>query len=109
MVGTPIPPHGMPSGTARHQPMHTRRGTSIGCRLHSPAVSETGGGPTSPGGNDPGQTTPGWYNDPAGRFEYRYHNGAVWTSDVASNGQRYVDPLAPGIHRPQVATQIVES
>jgi Protein of unknown function (DUF2510) len=54
-------------------------------------VSESGGGPTNPGPNNPG-----WYNDPAGRFEYRYHNGALWTSDVASHGQRYVDPMAPG-------------
>ncbi len=61
------------------------------CRVHSPAVSESGGGPTSPS-----PTSSGWYNDPAGRFEYRYHNGAMWTSDVASNGQRYVDPVAPG-------------
>jgi hypothetical protein len=37
----------------------------------------------------------GWHNDPAGRFEFRYHNGATWTSDVSSNGQRYVDPIAP--------------
>lgn len=49
-------------------------------------MSESGGGPSKPG----------WYNDPAGRFEYRYHNGALWTSDVASHGQRYVDPMAPG-------------
>jgi hypothetical protein len=55
-----------------------------------PVVSESGGGPTSPG----------WYTDPARRFEYRYHNGVVWTSDVASNGQRYVDPLAPGVAHP---------
>jgi hypothetical protein len=26
-----------------------------------------------------------------GRFEYRYFNGVEWTSDVAVNGQRYVD------------------
>jgi hypothetical protein len=70
-----------------------------GCRLHSPVVSESGG-PTSPGPTNSGPTKsgprdPGWFNDPAGRFEYRYHNGATWTSDVASNGQRYVDPVAP--------------
>jgi hypothetical protein len=59
-----------------------------------PVVSESGGGPT----------TPGWYADPAGRFEYRYHNGVVWTSDVASNGQRYVDPMA-GIAHPPFAVQ----
>ncbi|HWM22908.1 MAG TPA: DUF2510 domain-containing protein [Ilumatobacteraceae bacterium] len=56
-------------------------------------MSESGGG----------RTSPGWYTDPAGRFEYRYHNGAVWTSDVASNGQRYVDPLASTVpHRASV-------
>jgi hypothetical protein len=35
----------------------------------------------------------GWYPDPTGRFEYRYHNDRHWTSDVSANGQRYVDPL----------------
>ena len=38
-------------------------------------------------------TPPGWYNDPQGRFEYRYFNGVQWTSDVAVDGQRYVDRL----------------
>ena len=35
----------------------------------------------------------GWYADPQGRFEYRYFNGVRWTSDVAVDGQRYVDSL----------------
>jgi hypothetical protein len=35
----------------------------------------------------------GWYPDPTGRFEYRYHNDQVWTADVSSSGQRFVDPL----------------
>jgi len=35
----------------------------------------------------------GWYPDPMGRFEYRYHNGEAWTADVATGGRRYVDPL----------------
>ncbi len=61
-----------------------------------PVVSESGGGPTSPG----------WYTDPAGRFEYRYHNGVVWTSDVASNGQRYVDPLAAGVAPPPYTVHV---
>jgi hypothetical protein len=39
----------------------------------------------------------GWYPDPMGRFEYRYHNGTSWTADVATGGKRFVDPLAsPG-------------
>lgn len=37
---------------------------------------------------------PGWYPDPVGRFELRFHNGQVWTSDVASGGRRFVDQLA---------------
>lgn len=35
----------------------------------------------------------GWYPDPIGRFELRFHNGYQWTADVSSNGSRYVDPL----------------
>lgn len=37
----------------------------------------------------------GWYPDPTGRFEYRFHNDQHWTADVATNGQRFVDPLPP--------------
>ena len=46
----------------------------------------------------------GWYPDPMGRFEYRYHNGQAWTADVASGGQRYVDPVSgpPGLRPPGV-------
>lgn len=43
--------------------------------------------PQPPAGQDPS----GWHRDPWGRFEYRYFNGVQWTSDVAINGQRYVD------------------
>jgi len=35
----------------------------------------------------------GWYPDPASRCELRYHNGAAWTADVSTNGDRFVDPL----------------
>ena len=37
---------------------------------------------------------PGWYPDPSGRFEHRYHNGQAWTADVAVGGRRFVDPGA---------------
>ena len=47
-------------------------------------------------------TPPGWYADPRGRFEYRYFNGVQWTSDVAVNGQRYVDSEQPDAFRPSV-------
>lgn len=36
----------------------------------------------------------GWYPDPMGRFEYRYHNGQAWTADVSTGGRRFVDPLS---------------
>ena len=35
----------------------------------------------------------GWYPDPTGRFEYRFHNDREWTADVATGGRRSVDPL----------------
>lgn len=43
----------------------------------------------------------GWYPDPAGRFELRYHNGGRWTADVATDGERYVDPLGTAPPAPQ--------
>lgn len=36
---------------------------------------------------------PGWYDDPCNRYEYRYHNGQRWTSDVSSGGHRFIDPM----------------
>jgi Protein of unknown function (DUF2510) len=44
--------------------------------------------------------TSGWFPDPSGRFEYRYHNGRSWTADVAIGGERYVDRGAPGAPPP---------
>jgi Protein of unknown function (DUF2510) len=41
----------------------------------------------------------GWYPDPVGRFEYRFHNGIAWTADVSTGGVRHVDPL--GLAAPQ--------
>lgn len=41
---------------------------------------------------------PGWYPDPTGRHEHRFHNGSDWTADVSDGGTRYVDPL--GISAP---------
>lgn len=45
---------------------------------------------------------PGWYPDPTGRFEHRYHNGSGWTADVSTDGQRMVDAfgVAPSATRP---------
>lgn len=34
----------------------------------------------------------GWHPDPAHRFELRWYNGTAWTADVATHGQRFVDP-----------------
>jgi hypothetical protein len=42
--------------------------------------------------------TAGWYPDPVGAHEFRYHNGQAWTGDVSSDGVRHVSPIpaAPG-------------
>ncbi len=46
----------------------------------------------------------GWYTDPYGRFDLRYHNGSAWTADVSVVGDRFVDPMgttpAPGDSAP---------
>ena len=53
----------------------------------------------APVAND-GGVNPGWYADPLRRFELRYYNGASWTADVSTDGDRFVDPLGlevPGL------------
>ena len=42
--------------------------------------------------NDSPSVAAGWFPDPTGRFEVRYHNGRAWTADVADGGHRMVDP-----------------
>ena len=42
--------------------------------------------------NDGTTIVAGWYPDPTGRFELRYHNGGSWTADVSTTGVRYIDP-----------------
>ena len=37
----------------------------------------------------------GWYPDPVGAYELRYHNGQTWTGDVSSGGVRHVSPIPP--------------
>jgi hypothetical protein len=34
---------------------------------------------------------PGWYADPAGRFDYRYWNGGQWSDHVSRNGLAETD------------------
>lgn len=52
-------------------------------RIASRPVSDSNGGTT---------IVAGWYPDPTGRFELRYHNGGSWTADVSTTGVRYIDP-----------------
>ena len=45
-------------------------------------------------------TTPqpaNWYPDPAGRFEYRWWDGANWTANVSTRGQASVDPMGADV------------
>ena len=39
------------------------------------------------------QVTPGWYTDPSGRYNQRYHDGTRWTEYVVdASGNRATDP-----------------
>jgi hypothetical protein len=40
-----------------------------------------------------GAAAPDWYEDPMGRHQYRFWDGAAWTPDVADAGVASVDPL----------------
>lgn len=42
----------------------------------------------------------GWFPDPVHRYEFRYYNGSTWTADVATHGQRAVDPMGPPVWSP---------
>ncbi len=39
------------------------------------------------------QVPAGWFNDPYGRFQQRYWDGARWTEHVATDGRAMVDPM----------------
>jgi hypothetical protein len=41
------------------------------------------------------QGAPGWYPDPGGTHDLRYHNGQNWTGDVSTAGIRAVESLGP--------------
>lgn len=71
MVGTPTPWHARGSVRPRSHPDTFDRVTGAG--------------------DLPSSHHAGWYPDPTGRYEYRYHNGRTWTADVSTDGQRYVD------------------
>ena len=40
-----------------------------------------------------GPPAPGWFPDPAGRFDHRWWDGARWTETVSRNGSTTTDPL----------------
>jgi hypothetical protein len=48
---------------------------------------------------------PGWYPDPAGRFQVRWWDGSTWTSGVASAGVQITDPVPVPtvVHREEAA------
>ena len=54
---------------------------------------------------DPTSTPSGWFPDPLDRYDHRYFNGATWTSDVSTGGQRFVDPLGIGPGGPAATRQ----
>jgi hypothetical protein len=54
------------------------------------------------GSADEASSQPGWYADPFGRHELRYHNGQNWTEHVSDGGTQATD--AP-VHHPPPPSQ----
>jgi Protein of unknown function (DUF2510) len=52
-----------------------------------------------------GPPKPDWYGDPEGRHQFRYWDGAAWTSQVADDGKDSLDPLG-GQSGPTVAPAV---
>lgn len=46
-------------------------------------------------GEEDANVEAGWHVDPTGRHQLRYFNGTAWTGDVADDGNRGFDVLAP--------------
>ena len=40
--------------------------------------------------------TPGWYQDPYSRFEFRYYDGSAWTTHTSIGGRQVIDPDGAG-------------
>ena len=53
--------------------------------------------------------TAGWYPDPVGVHDLRYHNGLAWTGDVSTDGVRHVSPVpsAPDSERSGTAPLVL--
>lgn len=54
--------------------------------------ASAGGAPAAPAAQTAPSVPPGWYADPAGRYELRYWDGSAWTEHVSRAGQQYTDP-----------------
>jgi YD repeat-containing protein len=50
--------------------------------------------------NPPTSHADGWYPDPSGRHELRYHGQGQWTEHVSSHGRQSVDPPGGPAHVP---------
>jgi hypothetical protein len=49
-------------------------------------------------------TSAGWYRDPFGRYERRYHTGTGWTEHVKDRGRAAIDP--PHTHVPEAGVPL---
>lgn len=72
-------------GTAASAPADT--GSTWGSSTTTPAAAApAAAAPATP------SVPPGWYADPANRYELRYWDGSAWTEHVSRAGQQYTDP-----------------
>jgi len=58
----------------------------------SPASSSTPLAASTPTPSAVPSVPADWYKDPAGRYEFRYWDGAKWTENVSRAGVMYQDP-----------------
>ena len=63
-------------------------GSSWGSTAGTPAAAAAAATPAASTPSVP----PGWYADPANRYELRYWDGSAWTEHVSRAGQQYTDP-----------------
>ncbi len=82
-----------PAGWGSAPESSTTPATSVGSATTSTAATQVASSPPSTPTTP--AVPPGWYTDPAGRYELRYWDGSAWTEHVSRAGQQYRDPPVP--------------
>jgi hypothetical protein len=82
---------GSDAGTASAYGTAASSGDDTGSTWGSSTSTPAAAAPAAAAASTP-SVPPGWYADPAGRYELRYWDGTAWTEHVSRAGQQYTDP-----------------